>query len=707
MGKNWAITIGINHYDNLQALGCAERDAEAIRDFFRDELGFQQSYHFAENSPPIQPDRGPQMASRPTYATLMRFLRVRFEEPFLQVGDNLWFFFAGHGLCHADRDYLMPLDADPGDVERTAIPISYVTERLRRSGADNVVLLIDACRSLSRAGPGIGSETQNGVVTLFSCSPRERSYEIEDPSIQHGVFTYALLQGLRLQGEGNCATVERLDQYLRYQVPELSRRYQKPLQTPYAVVEPASKYHLILLPRSATVRDAETLKLEAFRAEQVEDFDLAEQLWIRCWAVSPSDTDALEGVRRVDRLRATAQPGSPPPSPSRSRSIRPPAGVTPTPTPRPVLNGPASPSMPPGTTTEPGSPAMHFSRRRLMQLAGLGGVGAGGAFLFSRLLQPPTPTPSPTPMSSPPPTSTLTPTPSASEAPTGSPLALNPVEFAVVTVNAKGEQIKKENLRSGLYQEDLGGGVQLDMMGIPKGSFTMGSPNDEKQRETNEGPQHNVSLPDFLMGRYPVTQVQWRAVAGLPKIKTDLKSAPSGFKGDNRPVEQVSWEDAIEFCARLSKQTNREYRLPSEAEWEYACRAGTTTPFHFGETITTDIANYDGTSAYGSGPKGEYRKATTEVGSFKVANAFGLSDMHGNVWEWCLDYWHGNYEGAPVDGSAWVTGGESSSRVLRGGSWVSDPWHCRSAYRLGLDPGRRYDDFVGFRVVCSSAWTLS
>jgi formylglycine-generating enzyme required for sulfatase activity len=170
-------------------------------------------------------------------------------------------------------------------------------------------------------------------------------------------------------------------------------------------------------------------------------------------------------------------------------------------------------------------------------------------------------------------------------------------------------------------------------------------------------------------------------------------------------VERVTWHDAIEFCARLSKQTGREYRLPSEAEWEYACRAGTTTPFHFGETITTDLANYDGTRTYGSGPNGQYRKQTTEVGSFKVANAFGLYDMHGNVWEWCLDHWHENYNGAPADGSAWVTGGNASRRVLRGGSWNNGPGNCRSAHRSRFEPGNR-DSNLGFRVVCSSAWTL-
>lgn len=153
MGKNWAIAIGINEYYNLQPLRYAQQDAERMRQFFRDDVGFEQVYHFSDSSPPIEQDYGPKISSQPTYATLRRFLRIRFEEPFLTAGDNFWFFFAGHGVRHEDRDYLMPLDADPGDIDDTAIPLSYVTERLRRCGADNVVLLIDACRS---RGSGMG-----------------------------------------------------------------------------------------------------------------------------------------------------------------------------------------------------------------------------------------------------------------------------------------------------------------------------------------------------------------------------------------------------------------------------------------------------------------------------------------------------------------------------------------------------------------------
>ena len=259
---------------------------------------------------------------------------------------------------------------------------------------------------------------------------------------------------------------------------------------------------------------------------------------------------------------------------------------------------------------------------------------------------------------------------------------------------------------SGIYSElpeDLGKGVTLEMAAIPGGTFMMGSPETEEGSNDDERPQHQVIVPPFFMGKYPITQLQWRTVVALPQIKQPLHPNPSRFKGDNHPVEQVSWKDAVEFCDRLSRHTKRQYRLPSEAEWEYACRAGTTTPFHFGEMITTDLANYDGNFTYGDGIKGVYRKETTEVGSFGVANNFGLYDMHGNVYEWCQDHWHNNYEGAPTDGSAWLSNKKDSNRrLLRGGSWDCYPVHCRSAFRTFHNLDFNYDT-IGFRVVCSGA----
>ena len=261
------------------------------------------------------------------------------------------------------------------------------------------------------------------------------------------------------------------------------------------------------------------------------------------------------------------------------------------------------------------------------------------------------------------------------------------------------------------FREDLGNDIQLDMMLIPGGTFIMGSPKEEEDSRDSERPQHEVTIEPFWLGQYQVTQAQWKFVAKLPQVNKELNPDPSRFKGDgstsltnNRPVEQVSWYDAVEFCDRLSRHTKRQYRLPSEAEWEYACRAGTKTPFHFGETITTDLANYNGNYTYGQEPKGVYREETTEVGSFGVANNFGLYDMHGNVYEWCLDDWHDNYTDAPADGSAWFSSDDKLSdktgrAVLRGGSWIYNPQYCRSAYRL-FNNRDNHDNNIGFRVVC-------
>jgi formylglycine-generating enzyme required for sulfatase activity len=266
-------------------------------------------------------------------------------------------------------------------------------------------------------------------------------------------------------------------------------------------------------------------------------------------------------------------------------------------------------------------------------------------------------------------------------------------QIEVVTVNKFGKIIQRQPRIARYFIENLGNGVTLEMAAIPGGSFMMGSPENEERRYDNESPQHQVTVPSFFMGKYPVTQAQYQAIMG---------TNPSYFKGSNRPVECVSWDNAVAFCEKLSQITGKTYRLPSEAEWEYACRAGTTTPFHFGETITTDLANYNGNYTYGQEPKGVYRRETTEVGSFGVANNFGLYDMHGNVWEWCQDNWHSNYEGAPIDGSAWLgIEKNTNTRLLRGGSWVNDPDYCRSAFRYTFNLA--YDYELGFRVVCSGA----
>jgi formylglycine-generating enzyme required for sulfatase activity len=266
-------------------------------------------------------------------------------------------------------------------------------------------------------------------------------------------------------------------------------------------------------------------------------------------------------------------------------------------------------------------------------------------------------------------------------------VAVRTCQFETVTVNERGEIIAHETRTAQQFTEDLGG-VPLEMVSIPRGIFRMGSR--PGQGYADEWPQHSVIVAPFLLGKYPVTQAQWRAVMGsLP---------PCRGQGADRPVDRVSWHDATRFCQRLSARTGRPYRLPSEAEWEYACRGETITPFSCGETITTDLANYCGEHIFRAEPKGVYRHGSTDVGSFPP-NAYGLYDMHGNVWEWCADAWHDDYTAAPVNNEAW-TGARDAARVLRGGCWHDPPNLCRSAARLRQD-AKEAEDFFGLRVALS------
>ena len=595
MAKNWAIAIGINQYDYLQPLNYAKRDAQLMQEFLGNEAGFERIFFFSDDSPPVDGK-----STRPTRTNLLRVLRQLFDNPFMGAGDNFWFFFSGHGMRHSGRDYLIPCDGDPEDIENTAIAINFVTERLRRCGADNVVLILDACRSLgTRAGEGIGRQSaeearQQGVISIFSCSPQEYSYEIE--ALQQGAFTTALLEGLGIQGK--CATVERLNQYLKSRVPEIVSKHKNGRQTPYVIAEPINKSHLILVPRYATLADIATLKNDAYQAEVNRNLDLAEQLWIRVLAAAlGQDTDAIKAIQRIAKLPWESQePSSPQPRPNIENSTK-------------------------GIFTVEKNPLQTF-------------------------------------------------------------------QFEVVTVNAQGNITNRRSEEAKYFEEDLGNGVTLGMMQIPGGTFMMGSPEGEANIVQDETPQHQVKVPGFFMGKYEITQAQYQAI---------MDSNPSNFKGEKRPVESVSWDDAVEFCKKLSDKTGRTYRLPSEAEWEYACRARTKTPFYFGETITTDLVNYNGNYPYGSAPKGEYRQQTIDVGKFPP-NSFGLYDMHGNVWEWCQDVYNDNYQSAPKDGSAWLTGKDNDIKLLRGGSWFDYARDCRSAFRNGLARAdRNYD--VGFRVV--------
>jgi formylglycine-generating enzyme required for sulfatase activity len=264
-----------------------------------------------------------------------------------------------------------------------------------------------------------------------------------------------------------------------------------------------------------------------------------------------------------------------------------------------------------------------------------------------------------------------------------------------------------------IFKEPLAEGVELEMVAIPSGKFMMGSPKDDDNGYDDERPQHEVTVQPFFMSATVVTQAQWRVVAGFDQVLRPIDLNPSNFKGDERPVEQVSWESAEEFCLRLSAYAGREwdYRLPTEAECEYACRAGTSTLFHFGETIVERVANYNASYTYQNEKKGKESKATTPVKKY-LPNSFGLYDCHGNVLEWCQDDWNSDYKGAPDDGRAWIdpkSKNKSSNvllKVLRGGSWINSPGKCRSAYRENYTCANSRSR-IGFRIVSSASRTLA
>ena len=626
MTKNFAITIGINKYEHIdRPLNYAASDAEKVRDFLLLEADFNQVFYYSDDSPSID-----NFSTRPTRSNLLRLLTVTFKKEFMGAGDNFWFFFSGHGARVKGIDYIIPSDAFIEDIESSAISVNYIIQRLQRCGADNVVLILDACReqgdNISKDIKGVGEQTEKearekGVITICSCSPNEYSWELKD--LQQGVFTYALLEGLGSKGKK--ATVERLNEHLKYRVKELAKSQGK--QTPSIMADPIEKSHLILMPKYATKSDISMLKNYCYQAQVDENFELAESLWIRVLETGV-DRDAIKALQKIAIQKQKIEV-----SPYRENK---------------------------NFESKDTNAKKHVSIEESEK---------GKLFTFE-----------------------------------------------VVKVNSSGSIVNRRQESARQKIEDLGDGTELEMVYIPGGTFMMGSPENEEERSDNEGPQHNVTVSPFFMGKYPVTQGQWRAIASQTnlKVKLDLNPEPSKFTESyqdidrwQRPVERVKWIEAVEFCERLSKLTGKDYRLPSESEWEYACRAGTTTPFYFGETITSELVNYNSKYTYAKSSQGEYKGETTSVGQFPP-NAFGLYDMHGNVYEFCQDVYHENYNEAPTDGSAWEIEGDSDSneRIFRGGSWYFNPRRCRSASRGNCNSDVTVDFAIGFRLVSFPPRTL-
>ena len=570
--NNWAIVVGINQYENLlgkhKQLNYAVRDAEQIGQFLENHAGFNVQL-CTDNSEPFVGG----FQTRPRRNNLINLLKNGIGRA--RGADNFWFFFSGHGaLGGGHKDYLLTCDYVPHSIQDTAISVNFVIDSLMSCSPQNITLVLDMCRNGIEDGSKsigeIGVQTienakHQGITTIFSCGRGEESYEI--PEIKHGSFTYALMEGLKQD-----STLKELEQYLGHRVPQINKKFGKPVQNPLISLEPGYKYDrpLLFLPSQQT-------KDKPFQQKAHPSF-------------------------------------------SSSRSVQ--------------------------DLTQRSHPEKAEKQ-------------------FSDIFTVP------------------------------SVLNAQIFEFEVVTIDAYGQKNESMRLQSQYLIEVLDK-VLFEMVVIPSGTFLMGS--SERRPTPNEVPLHSVTIKPFLMSKYPITKSQWKAVAKLEQVKIPLKLQPSRSGGAKHPIVEISWDEAVEFCDRLSRKTGHVYRLPSEVEWEFACRAGTTTPFHFGETITPDLVNYDGNFTYRSEPKGENRKKAIDVGSFRFANAFGLFDMHGNVWEWCLDHWHKTYYETLTDGRACFKKPESRNRVIRGGSWRNESNLCRSSSRC-FDQADSKSNNISFRVI--------
>jgi formylglycine-generating enzyme required for sulfatase activity len=428
----------------------------------------------------------------------------------------------------------------------------------------------------------------------------------------------------------------------------------------------------------------------------------------------------------VAKSQVIIVPGKPKPSPSPKtrKNLRPKPKVVPTPTPEPVAE--PNQNTPESETTVAATPDPQVNLPK--------NIFVVGSFVPAK------PTPSPekktdVAVNRPPGTEAggastsadkkpVASSAKAEAAPAPAPPAPPPTmvshAFEVVTTDNRGRVLERRREFSQYFLEQVVPGINLEMLEIPGGTFLMGSieveleglkrdyvtgvENDIREslirRLQSEAPQRLVKVKPIYMSKTEITQAQWRAIAAQPKVKRELISDPSNFKGGNRPVEKVSWEDAIEFCDRLTRVTGRKYRLPTEAEWEYAARAGTSTQFHFGDAVSADWSNFQGKLTFNSSPKGDFKQQTLPVATYGIANAFGLYDMHGNVWEWCQDRWHENYASAPADGQVWEAEKDSIPylKVIRGGGWDSPGAELRSSARNRVTSTIRLSN-LGFRVV--------
>ena len=718
----WAVIVGISEYQYRPwKLNYAHRDAEEIYKLIRTENGG----NFKEKN--IYKLINENATKRNIEIALHDFLQKPDKD------DLVLLYFACHGAPNPNRPnknlYLLTYDTAPDKIAATGLKMREIDDALKDTLiAEKVIILADTCHS-GGIGGGIGkrsisdnselvnrylqslSTAKGGIALLTSAEAREVAREGKDWGGGHGVFTHFVLEGMRGAADRNSdgiVTTGELFEYVRDKVKQATDYRQHPsigsngfdrdlpiaiarIEISEPILEPAEADN-----REKKQRDYQN-KLQRYQQEfsraieaeyPLSDFiqqklkDFQQQLGLKV-----SDIDKVEQTLTTAKEQELQQ---------RQREQK------------EYKSKLQRYQQEFSRVIEAEYPLSNFFQQRLkhfQQQLGLSDPDLEkitkpliDAKEKERLEQKQREQEKYEQQQK-----------SSQSEQNFSAIKIEKFLFEVITFNKRGAENSRTIKEAEFFRENLGNDIILEMVRIPSGKFVMGSPKDEGY--DFEKPQHTVTVKSFWMAKYQVTQAQWRAVANLPQVNRDLNPNPSHFKGDERPVERVSWKDAVEFCARLSQYKGRQYRLPSEAEWEYACRAVISDqlsvlskelkveewnekyhqPFHFGETISTRLANY-------TGVKGEYRGQTTPVGYLGVPNNFGLSDMHGNVWEWCEDDWHDNYESAPTNGSAWLSG-MSSKKVIRGGSWSLNSSYCRSACR-GYGSRVSRLDSLGFRATC-------
>ncbi|MDB9456276.1 caspase, EACC1-associated type [Dolichospermum circinale] len=668
--NKFALLIGVSEYQSgFSPLPTTVKDVEAIQEVLvNPEIGEFAAENVTVLKNPQKPDM--EEAIHDLYDNRQR-------------DDLLLLYFSGHGLINDDGNFYFSTSStkkkNASFLPYLAVAASYVHECMKKSKSKRKVVILDSCFSgafsqgmTAKDGGAINIKQHlGGQGTAILTASTSTQYAYEEEGSEFGIYTRYLVDGIKTgaadkDGDGSIS-IDELHEYVSSKVQEVA-----PAMTPK--IYPVEEGHRIILAKSP--QDDPNLKyrkeVEEYASEDEGEISLInrqslnviqKKLGLTIDIAQRIEAEVLEPYQKRQEKSQTYEKVF-------CQSI------------------------------EQEYPISERSRKQLQRLQNyLNLRDEDIASIERKILD------TKQVVYSPPSLNNTEPEP---EKFLDIPVTSFKFETAKLILKSgvfglgKSSEIQRITKNANYFGEDLGNGVILEMVAIPGGTFKMGSPENEEGYDSSQSPQHEVTVPPFFMGKYPVTQKQWRVVAALPKVKIDLQSDPSRFKGDNLPVERVSWNDAKEFCARLSRMANKTYRLPTEAEWEYACRGGTTTPFYCGETISTDLANYNGNYTYGQGQKGQYREKTTEVGIFP-ANPFGLYDMCGNVWELCEDDWQENYINAPKDGSAW-TSLSVNKKLLRGGSWFNDPEDCRSAYRYYNDAGFGFNN-SGFRVVCGAAWT--